>query len=86
MSDHPTDFVGSVHEAISSSIKAKIPDATVESSGSGGHYSIAVVSTVFAGKSLLEQQRLVLGSIKHLLDGNAPPLHAVDNLITKTPS
>ena len=86
MSDHPTDFVGSVHEAISSSIKAKIPDATVESSGSGGHYSIAVVSTVFAGKSLLEQQRLVLGSIKHLLDGNAPPIHAVDNLITKTPS
>ena len=86
MSDHPTDFVGSVHEAISSSIKAKIPDATVESSGSGGHYSIAVVSTVFAGKSLLEQQRLVLGSIKHLLAGNAPPIHAVDNLITKTPS
>jgi acid stress-induced BolA-like protein IbaG/YrbA len=86
VSDHPTDFVGSVHEAISSSIKAKIPDATVESSGSGGHYSIAVVSTVFAGKSLLEQQRLVLGSIKHLLAGNAPPIHAVDNLITKTPS
>jgi acid stress-induced BolA-like protein IbaG/YrbA len=86
VSDHPTDFVGSVHEAISSSIKANIPDATVESSGSGGHYSIAVVSTVFAGKSLLEQQRLVLGSIKHLLAGNAPPIHAVDNLITKTPS
>lgn len=86
MSDHPTDFAGNIHEAISSSIKAKIPDATVESSGSGGHYSIAVVSTVFAGKSLLEQQRLVLGSIKHLLDGNAPPIHAVDNLITKTPS
>jgi len=86
VSDHPTDFVGNVHEAISSSIKAKIPDATVESSGSGGHYSIAVVSTAFVGKSLLEQQRLVLGSIKHLLAGNAPPIHAVDNLITKTPS
>jgi acid stress-induced BolA-like protein IbaG/YrbA len=86
VSDHPTDFVGNVHEAISSSIKANLPDATVESSGSGGHYSIAVVSTVFAGKSLLEQQRLVLGSIKHLLAGNSPPIHAVDNLITKTPS
>lgn len=86
MSDHPTDFVGSVHAAISSSIKANLPDATVESSGSGGHYSIAVVSTAFAGKSLLQQQRLVLGSIKHLLAGNAPPIHAVDNLITKTPS
>jgi hypothetical protein len=40
VSDHPTDFVGNVNEAISSSIKAKIPDAVVESSGSGGHYSI----------------------------------------------
>lgn len=86
MSDHPTDFVGNVHEAISSSIKAKLPDATVESSGSGGHYSIAVVSAEFAGKSLLEQQRMVLGAIKHLINGNAPPVHAVDNLITKTPA
>jgi acid stress-induced BolA-like protein IbaG/YrbA len=86
VSDHPTDFVGNVHEAISSSIKAKLPDATVESSGSGGHYSIAVVSAEFAGKSLLEQQRMVLGAIKHLINGNAPPVHAVDNLITKTPA
>jgi acid stress-induced BolA-like protein IbaG/YrbA len=86
VSDHPTDFVGNVHEAISSSIKAKLPDATVESSGSGGHYSIAVVSAEFAGKSLLEQQRMVLGAIKHLINGNAPPVHAVDNLITKTPT
>jgi acid stress-induced BolA-like protein IbaG/YrbA len=86
VSDHPTDFVGNVHESISSSIKAKIPDATVESSGSGGHYSIAVVSATFAGKSLLEQQRMVLGAIKHLINGTAPPVHAVDNLITKTPT
>jgi acid stress-induced BolA-like protein IbaG/YrbA len=85
VSDHPTDFVGSIPEAITSGIKAKIPDATVEVSGGGGHYTIVVVSTVFAGKSMLENQRLVLGAIKHLINGASPPVHAVDSLVTRTP-
>ncbi|HSD91360.1 MAG TPA: BolA/IbaG family iron-sulfur metabolism protein [Kofleriaceae bacterium] len=85
MSDHPTDFVGSVPDAITSAIKERLPDASVEVSGGGGHYSISVVSTGFAGKSMLESQRLVLGAIKHLINGAAPPVHAVDSLITKTP-
>ena len=85
MSDHPTDFVGSVDDAIRSSITEKLPDAVVEVSGSGGHYRIQVISTAFAGKSMLEQQRLVLGAIKHLINSAAPPVHAVDSLITKTP-
>jgi stress-induced morphogen len=45
-----------------------------------------VVSPVFAGKSLLESQRLVLGAIKHLINGDRPPVHAVDHLVTKTPT
>lgn len=85
MSDHPTDFVGSIPDAITSSIKARIPDAAVEVSGGGGHYAIVVVSTVFAGKSMLDSQRLVLSSIKHLINGGSPPVHAVDSLITRTP-
>jgi acid stress-induced BolA-like protein IbaG/YrbA len=85
MSEHPTDFVGSIPDAISSAIRDKIPDATVDVKGGGGHYTIAVVSTVFAGKSMLENQRLVLGAIKHLLAGAAPPVHAVDQLTTRTP-
>jgi acid stress-induced BolA-like protein IbaG/YrbA len=85
VSDHPTDFKGDIRDAISTSIKGVLPDATVEVSGGGGHYNIAVVSTGFAGKNLLESQRLVLKAIKHLLDGAAPPVHAVDSLITKTP-
>jgi acid stress-induced BolA-like protein IbaG/YrbA len=85
VSDHPTDFVGSVEDAISTSIKAKLPDAAVEVSGGGGHYRIAVVSTGFAGKSLLESQRLVLGAIKHLINGERAPVHAVDSLTTRTP-
>jgi len=85
MSDHATDFVGSVEDAITSSIKDKLPDAVVEVSGGGGHWKIGVVSTAFAGKSMLEQQRLVLGAIKHLINGANPPVHAVDSLTTKTP-
>jgi acid stress-induced BolA-like protein IbaG/YrbA len=85
VTDHPTDFVGSVPDAITSAIKERLPDASVEVSGGGGHYTISVVSTGFAGKSMLESQRLVLGAIKHLINGAAPPVHAVDSLITKTP-
>ena len=85
MTDHPTDFVGSVPDAIASSIRERVPDAKVEVSGGGGHYSITVVSTVFAGKSMLDSQRLILSAIKHLINGTAPPVHAVDSLVTKTP-
>jgi len=85
MSDHPTDFAGSVPEAITSSIRDRLPDAVVEVSGGGGHYTISVVSTEFAGKNMLESQRLVLSAIKHLLAGAAPPVHAVDSLKTRTP-
>ena len=85
MSEHPTDFVGSVDQAIKDGITAKIPDAVVEVSGGGGHYTISVVSPVFGGKSMLESQRLVLGSIKHLINGDRAPVHAVDSLITRVP-
>ena len=85
MSDHPTDFAGSVEDAIRTSVVARMPDAVVDVKGGGGHWEIAVVSTAFAGKSLLESQRMVLGAIRHLIDGPAPPVHAVDKLTTRTP-
>lgn len=85
MSDHATDFVGSIDDAIKTAIIAAMPDAQVQVSGGGGHFRIAVVSTAFAGKGLLAQQRLVLSSIKHLLAGDRAPVHAVDSLETRTP-
>jgi acid stress-induced BolA-like protein IbaG/YrbA len=85
MSDHPTDFVGSIEEAIRTSVVARLPDAVVQVSGGGGHYTIDVLSTGFAGKSPLERQRLVLSAIKHLINGDRPPVHAVDSLTTRTP-
>ena len=86
MSEHPTDFVGSIPEAITSAIKGRIPDAAVTVKGGGGHWSIEVISTIFEGKGMLENQRLVLSSIKHLINGANPPVHAVDSLVTNTPS
>lgn len=85
MSHHPTDFVGSIEDAIRDGIVAKVPDAQVVVAGGGGHYRIEVVSPVFAGKSLLESQRLVLAAIKHLINGERAPVHAVDSLITRVP-
>jgi acid stress-induced BolA-like protein IbaG/YrbA len=85
MSDHPTDFQGSIDEAIRTSIKEAIPDATIDVTGGGGHYTISVVSAAFAGKSMLESHRLVYAAIAHLMKGDRAPVHAVDTLKTRTP-
>ena len=85
MSDHPTNFTGNIPDAISTAIRAQLADAVVTAQGSGGHFTIDVVSSEFAGKSLLAQQRLVLGAIKHLINGDMAPVHAVESLTTRTP-
>lgn len=76
---------GSINEAIVDSILAAIPDAKVDVTGNGGHFTIEVVSPVFEGKNMLQSQRLVLTSIAHLMKGDAAPVHAVDSLRTRTP-
>jgi stress-induced morphogen len=84
VSDHPTDFVGSVEDAIKAAIVAKVPDArVVVNPGSQGHYVLDVVSKEFEGKGLLASQRLVLGAIAHLMKGDRPPVHAIDTLKTR---
>jgi len=85
MSHHPTNFQGSVTDAIRDAILAKIPGADVQVSGGGGHYTIDVVSSEFAGKSMVAQQRLVYGAIAHLMSGDMAPVHAVDKLRTIVP-
>jgi acid stress-induced BolA-like protein IbaG/YrbA len=84
MSDHPTNFVGSVPDAIRDAILVKIPGAEVVAAGGGGHFTIEVLSPVFEGKSMLESQRLVLGAIKHLMAGELAPIHAVDSIKTRS--
>ena len=74
----------SILETIRSAILEKVPGADVEvTPGSGGHFTIGVVSPVFEGKSMLESQRLVLGAIAHLMKGDGAPVHAVDKLTTR---
>jgi acid stress-induced BolA-like protein IbaG/YrbA len=84
MSKHETDFVGSIPDAIRDAIVAKIPGADVNVEGGGGHFTIDVASEAFAGKSMLESQRLVYGAIAHLMKGDRAPVHAVDTLKTRT--
>ena len=82
MGAHPTDFSGDIPTAVREAIEKAVPDAKVEVTGGGGHFSIVVRSGAFAGKSMVESHRLVLGSIKHLMAGDMAPVHAVDSLRT----
>ena len=84
MSSHPTDFQGSVIDALREAIERQIPDARAEVSG-GGHYTIEVTSPAFAGKNMLQSQRLVYSAITDLMKGDMAPVHAVDSLKTRTP-
>jgi stress-induced morphogen len=86
MSSHPTNFQGSVPDALREAIEGQVPDSKASVSGGGGHYTIEVVSPAFAGKSMLESQRLVYSAIAHLMKGDAPPVHAVDSLKTRVPA
>lgn len=85
MSSHPTDFSGSVHDALREAIEKELPDATVRVAGAGGHFSIDVVSSAFAGKNMLQSQRMVYGAITHLMTGDMAPVHAIDSLTTRVP-
>ena len=85
MSSHPTNFQGSVVDAVRDAIEAAVPNAKAEVTGGGGHYSIIVVSSEFAGKGMLANHKLVLGAIAHLMKGDGAPVHAVDSLATRAP-
>ena len=86
MLSHPTDFQGSVIDALREAIERQIPDSRAEVNGGGGHFNIEVTSPVFAGKNMLESQRLVYGAIADLMKGDKAPVHAVDSLKTRTPT
>ena len=69
-------------DGIRHAIRSEITDADVEVTGGGGHFTIAVTSKAFAGKSMIESHRLVYSAIAPLMKGDAAPVHAVDSLKT----
>ena len=67
-------------------VLAALPGAAVEvEAGSPGHFALSVVSADFAGLPRVRQQQKVYAAIAHLMAGDAAPVHAIDQLITKTP-
>jgi stress-induced morphogen len=65
-------------------IRAALPDAQVELqdlTGTADHWKATIVSTAFAGKSLLERHRMINAALAAELKG---PIHAL-TLEVRTP-
>jgi acid stress-induced BolA-like protein IbaG/YrbA len=70
-------------ESLRQAVLAAIPDAQVEvAANSPGHFQLRVVSSAFAGKSMVQQQQLVYAAIAGLMHGDNAPVHAIDRLQT----
>lgn len=84
MSQHSTQH-GNQCDALRAAILQALPDAQVDATGGGGHYTLVVTSEAFRGRGLVDSQRLVYGAIAHLMKGDDAPVHAIDSLRTRTP-
>jgi stress-induced morphogen len=64
-------------DEITAKIRAVLPDAAVsleDLTGTADHWKATIVSAAFAGKSLLERQRLIHAALAEELKG---PIHAL---------
>jgi stress-induced morphogen len=71
-------------DQIAEKIRSAIPDAQVELqdlTGTSDHWKAVVVSTEFAGKSLIQRHRMVMNVLADEMKG---PIHAL-TLDVKTP-
>jgi stress-induced morphogen len=72
-------------DQLTAMIKAELPDAEVlaeDMKGTGDHYQVAVVSSAFAGLSLVKRHRLVYKAVNSAMSSEA--IHAL-SLDTHTP-
>jgi acid stress-induced BolA-like protein IbaG/YrbA len=75
-----------IADELRKAVLAALPGARVEvEAGGPGHFALSVVSAAFAGLPRVRQQQKVYAAIAHLMAGDAAPVHAIDQLITKTP-
>ncbi len=76
-----------VTDRLRDAIQASLPGADVEvRAGGAGHFELRVVAEAFRDRSRLQQHQLVYGAIAPLMAGEAPPVHAVDRLVTEAPA
>jgi acid stress-induced BolA-like protein IbaG/YrbA len=76
-----------VTERLRAAIQAALPGADVEvRAGGAGHFELRVVAEAFRDRSRLQQHQLVYAAIAPLMAGDAPPVHAVDRLVTEDPT
>ena len=71
-------------EDITAKIRVALPDAEVELedlTGTADHWKARIVSTAFAGKSLMQRHRIVMAALAEELKG---PIHAL-TMDMKTP-
>lgn len=61
--------------AVTALIRAGMPGAEVEVNGDGQHFMARIVSREFAGKSLIERQRLVMATVSAEIQSGE--LHAI---------
>jgi len=84
--NHPSRLTTlSTVEQLKMRIAEALPGATIDVTGGGGHFTIAVEASQFEGKNTLAKQRLVYSAIKDLMAGDNAPVHAVDSLTTTIP-
>jgi len=69
-------------QAVAALIRDGMPDARVEVTGDGSHFEAVVVSDLFADKSLIQRQRLVMATVRPQLESGE--LHAL-SIKTFTP-
>ncbi len=73
--------MASILNELRTALQTGIADATsIDVSGDGRHFNIAIVAPSFEGQSTLERHRRVLGAIRELMAGDDAPVHAIDSI------
>jgi acid stress-induced BolA-like protein IbaG/YrbA len=62
-------------EAVAALIRDGMPGAQVEVTGDGSHFEAVVVSDLFAGKTPIQKQRLVMATVRSQIERGE--LHAL---------
>ncbi len=67
-------------------IEQALPGAAVRVAAvSPGHFEVEVESAEFEGLARVRQQQRVYAAIAPFMKGDAPPVHAIDRLLTRVP-